>query len=190
MYEATPDPYCYPDSDVLKNKAGIRDAAVLEAYEAAMTFARSEEPLPAGRFTPAHYRHLHHHLFQDVYAWAGQYRRVRIAKGTSAFCYPENIAAEMRRLFAWLQGEDKLRHRDASAFARGAAHFLGELNAIHAFREGNGRTQLTFLAMMADTAGHPLDFDRIDEAPTLSAMIASFHGDEAPLTSVIRTWME
>jgi cell filamentation protein len=67
MYQAETDPYCYPNSSVLKNKAGLTNQAALEEYETAMTFARSLEPLPPGRFSVSHYRAVHHHLFQDVY---------------------------------------------------------------------------------------------------------------------------
>lgn len=185
MYQADPDPYCYPDSDVLKNKADLRSADLLETFETAMTFARSEEPLPNGRFSATHYRAIHHHLFQDVYAWAGRYRTVRLTKGASTFCYPENIAGEMTRLFSWLKQHDFLQGCTTTEFSRLAAHVLAELNAIHPFREGNGRTQLTFLALLADRAGHPLDLDRLDPDATLGAMIASFQGNEEPLATVI-----
>jgi cell filamentation protein len=185
MYQAEPDPYCYPDSSVLKNKAGLTSEAALEAFETAMTFARAEEPLPSGRLSITHYRAIHHHLFQDVYAWAGQYRTVRLAKGTSTFCYPNRIAVEMTRIFTWLKQNNFLRHRTQADLAAGAAHFLAVLNAIHPFREGNGRTQLSFLALLADRAGHPIDLGQLDADATLEAMIASFNGDEAPLTSLI-----
>ncbi len=185
MYEAETDPYCYPDSDVLKNKAGLTDQAALEEYETAMTFARSLEPLPAGRFSVTHYRAVHRHLFQDVYSWAGRFRRIRIAKGTSAFCYPEHIQREMRRLFLWLEHKHGFRNSSAADFIAGAAHFLAELNAIHPFREGNGRTQLTFLSMLADGAGYPLDLDRLDTDAVLNAMIQSFSGNEEPLRGLI-----
>lgn len=66
------------------------------------------------------------------------------------------------------------------------AHFLAELNAIHAFREGNGRTQLTFFALLAVHAGHPLDFRKLDPHEMLDAMIASFDENEAPLAAAIR----
>ena len=69
----------------------------------------------------------------------------------------------------------------AKEFAQKAAHFLAELNAIHAFREGNGRTQLTFFALLADRAGQTLDLEKLDP----DAMIASFDGDESELTAVI-----
>ena len=185
MYDAETDPYCYRDSDVLKNKAGLTDPAALEEYETAMTFARSLEPLPRGRFSVTHYCAVHRHLFQDVYSWAGRFRRVRIAKGSSAFCYPEHIAREMRRLFLWLAQYQKFRNTSPAGFAAKAAHFLAELNAIHPFREGNGRTQLTFLSMLADHAGHPLDLDKLDTNAALDAMIQSFSGDEKPLGTLI-----
>ena len=51
MYQADSDPYCYRDSDVLKNKADHTTADALEAFETAMTFARSEELLPNGRLS-------------------------------------------------------------------------------------------------------------------------------------------
>ena len=67
-----------------------------------------------------------------------------------------------------------------------AAHFLAELNAIHAFRDGNGRSQLTFLALLAHQAEHPLNLDRLDPDEMMTAMIASFDGDEDKLDAVIR----
>jgi cell filamentation protein len=68
---------------------------------------------------------------------------------------------------------------------RTLAYLLAELNAIHPFREGNGRTQLTFLALLADQAGHSLDLDKLDPEATLAAMIKSFKGNEKPLKAII-----
>lgn len=185
MYQAEPDPYCYPDTQVLRNKAGLTDADALEQFETAMTFARSEEPLPAGRLSITHYCAIHHHLFQDVYDWVGKLRTVRLTKGASTFCYPENIAREMRELFSWLRKRRYLRGLRPADFSRDAAHFLAELNAIHPFREGNGRTQLTFLALVANRADHPLDLDQLDPDAMLDAMIRSFNSNEAPLAAAI-----
>lgn len=91
----------------------------------------------------------------------------------------------MSGLFEWLKTADYCRGRNDGDFAKSAAHFMADLNAIHPFREGNGRTQLTFLEMLADSAGHPLDLGKLDPTVTLEAMIASFAGDEAPLTTLI-----
>jgi len=74
----------------------------------------------------------------------------------------------------------------AEVFALAAAHFLATLNAIHPFREGNGRTQTSFLALLADRAGHPLNLDRLVPERFLNAMISSFHGDERSLMAEIR----
>src|SRR4029453_6361106 len=97
-------------------------------------------PLPAGRLSARHYRAIHHHLFRDVYSWAGRYRMVRLTKGRSTFCYPEHIAAEMTRLLSALRRAQFLPRLYVDEFAAQAAHFLAELNAIHPFRKGNGRT--------------------------------------------------
>lgn len=186
MYQADPDPYCYANSSVLKNKAGLTTQDALDEFETAMTFARAEEPLPVGRLSATHYRAIHQHLFQDVYVWAGKYRMVRLSKGDSAFCYPEYIAAEMKRVFAWLKDHRYLQELSTSGFAADAAHFLAELNAVHPFREGNGRTQLTFLALLADRAGHLLNLHKLNPKDTLAAMIESFKGNEKPLVALLR----
>lgn len=185
MYESGPAPYCYPGSGVLRNMAELADQADLDRFEAVMTAARFLEPLPDGTLGVTHYKRIHHHLFQDVYDGAGKYRTVRIAKGESIFCYPEHIRDEMRRLFDWLKRQKFLRGLDAEEFSRAAVHFLTELNAIHPFREGNGRTQLAFLAVLAAQAGHPLQQDRLEPEAVLEAMIASFGGNEAPLGEAI-----
>ena len=171
---------------MLKNKLGLRDQAELDAFEALSVAVRAEEPLPAGRFSSTHYRAVHRHLFQDVYGWAGRYRTVRMTKDRSPFCFPENIAGEMRGLFARLHRADRLRGREPEDFAEEAAAFLAYLNAIHPFREGNGRTQLTFVALVAVQAGHPLELSRLEPERFLQAMISSFFGDERPLSRELR----
>lgn len=188
MYDASPDPYCYPGTKLLKNLADIRRQSDLNTFELALTTQRFAEGLPRGRLSVTHYYAVHWHLFQDVYAWAGKPRSVRIAKGASSFCYPENIATEMRKLFTWLKQNDFLRTVEPPTFAKGAAHFLSELNAIHPFRDGNGRTQLAFMAFMAllaAEAGQEFNVQKIKGGPFLVVMIASFNGDERLLVAEI-----
>jgi cell filamentation protein len=186
MYQATDDPYCYPGTVVLKNRLNLRKQADLEAFEAEITAQRAAEPLPSGNLGYAHYRAIHRHLFQDVYAWAGTIRTVRISKGGNAFCYPEHIDREMRRLFAAVAERKYFRGLGADDFAAEATHFLTELNAIHPFREGNGRTQLCFLTLLADQAGHPLQLQQLDSQEILGAIIKSFGGNEVPLLAVLK----
>ena len=185
MYDAIADPYCYDGSTVLKNLPDIRNQAALDEFEAAMTAQRSDEPLPAGRLGVAHYRAIHHHLFQDIYAWAGRFRTVRIAKNGSAFCYPENIAREMNRLFDTLEKRRYFEGLSHEAFAAAAAAFLSTLNAIHPFREGNGRTQTSFVTVLAARAGHPVDLGKLEPEAFQTAMVASFKGDDGPLVRQI-----
>ncbi|WP_411287682.1 Fic family protein, partial [Phenylobacterium sp.] len=97
------------------------------------------------------------------------------------FWKTEDIPEQMRRLFRKVRDADYLRELNAPAFATDAAAFLAELNAIHPFREGNGRTQTTFLAALAARAGHPVNLADLNEDLYLQAMIRSFHGDEVPL---------
>ncbi|MFT3726834.1 MAG: Fic family protein [Terricaulis sp.] len=180
-YEVFNDPYCYPGTFVLRNRAGLRDAAELEAFELEMSSLRADEPLPRGHFGAAHYRAVHRHLFGDVYSWAGRYRRVRTAKGGNVFCYPEHMDKEMTKLFAQLGQTSFVNAATAGAFVSAAAEFLAELNAIHAFREGNGRAQLAFMRLISVRAGHPLELANLRPAQFLDAMIKSFHGKLGPL---------
>jgi cell filamentation protein len=91
MYDAIADPYTYANSTVLVNKLDLREQAELDAFEAEISSARAEEPLPDGALDFIHYKAVHHHLFQDVYQWAGLVRTVRISKGGNPFCFPGNI---------------------------------------------------------------------------------------------------
>ena len=183
MYDMGEDPYCYKGTTILKNIPNIRDAAALEAFETVSSAQRADEPLPEGRLSAQHYCAIHRHLFRDVYRWAGRYRVSRISKGDATFCYPEHIPREMRKLFRALKARNFLRELPRDDFAAGAAHFLAELNAIHPFREGNGRTQLSFMSVLTARAGHSLNLARLRPRRFLAAMIKSFRGDETPLTA-------
>lgn len=190
MYDAVEDPYCYPGTTVLKNKLHLKSQVELDSFEAEITAQRAEEPLPAGRLSYSHYQAIHRHLFQDVYDWAGKIRTVRISKGGSMFCFPESIDREMSNLFQALARLKHLKGTKTNEFAAKAAHCLAELNAIHPFREGNGRTQLTFLVLLAETAGHPLAMQRLDPDEVMQAMIESFGGSEDRLVGVVRDLLD
>lgn len=118
--------------------------------------------------------------------WAGRYRTVQLAKAESVFCFPQHIDAQMRTLFEELKQKDFLRQLSRSQFVTTASWFWSELNAIHPFREGNGRTQTLFLANMALDGGWYLDLTRLKPKPTIEAMVARFKsGGGAPLESLI-----
>jgi cell filamentation protein len=184
-YAAEADPLCYPGTSVLKNLLDITDPRLLDEAEVALFVIRAEEPSPNGSFDLNHYLELHRHLFQDVYPWAGEIRTIRIGKGGNWFCYPEYISSELERVFAELGDPGTLGLMAAPDFARHVAHFLAELNAVHPFRDGNGRTQLAFLAILAEQAGFTFDEERLDRNRVIHAMVESFSGDEGPLVSLV-----
>jgi len=190
MYDAVIDSYCYEGTTVLKNIPDIRNQAALDAFEAVMSAQRSDEPLPSGELDAVHYCAMHRHLFQDVYEWAGAFRTVRISKGGSAFCYPEYIEQEMQKLFDDLKQQNYFLGLSSDKFAEHVAHFLATLNAIHPFREGNGRAQTSFLLLLADRAGHPLNLDKLAPEQFMDAMIASFEKDEELLVEEIKKLLE
>lgn len=180
-YEAFDDPYCYKGTFVLKNKARLRDAGLLRDFELEMTALRAAEPLPDGSFDTAHYRAVHHHQFQDVYGWAGRYRTVRTAKSGNAFCYPEQIESEMEKLFDRLRTGPLAERASFRKFVTASASFLADLNAIHCFRDGNGRAQLNFFFLLSQRAGHPARLRRLRRKTFLPAMVRSFSGKLRPL---------
>ena len=109
MYDAVDDPYTYENSTVLMNKLDLREQAELDAFEAEISSARADEPLPEGNLDFTHYKAVHHHLFQDVYEWAGTRAPFACSKGGNPFCFPENIENQAARLFGQLQADDFLQ---------------------------------------------------------------------------------
>ena len=155
------DPYLYPGTNVLKNLRGLTDPQLLERFEARRTHWRIAElidtPVP-GRFDLAHFKAIHRHIFQDVFEWAGQFRTVNLSKGGHIFGLARFLEPALQQTLNKLAAEKHLADLDAGAFAGRAAYFLGELNAGHPFREGNGRTQREFMREVALKAGHYLDW--------------------------------
>lgn len=184
-YKGEQDPLCYEGTPVLRNLGDFRDQDRLDEFESAMFLLRSSQPWPAGELGVDYYRRLHRHLFQDVYAWAGEFRSVRIGKGGNWFCYPEYISGEMERLFAWAAQRQWFSEHAAPDFVADAARFLADLNAIHPFREGNGRTQLAFLSVLCDVNGLPFNDAALHPETVLQAMIASFVGRLDELSALI-----
>ena len=179
--------YCYPpDFTVLRNMLDIRDARALEAAERELVAQRLLEPVPVGDFDLAHLKAIHRHLFQDVYAWAGDVRTVEIAKGESRFQPRRFIASGMADVHRRIVAAGYFRGSRPDGFAEGAGPLLGDVNHVHPFREGNGRTQLQYLKQLAAHAGHPIDLTRIDRAGWLDASRRSNAGDHAAITHCLR----
>jgi cell filamentation protein, protein adenylyltransferase len=180
------DPYCYPGTDVLRNIENIRDAEELAVFERAAVANRMETLPEEFPISPDGYRAIHQYIFQDVYEWAGEYRVVDIARTDDLFCLVPYIAPELAKRFAAIRSENNLRGLKLEDFAARAAEHIVELNAIHPFREGNGRTLRAFLLMLARQAGHDIRMERIAAAPWNEASRVSFHtGDTRVVRNII-----
>lgn len=113
-------------------------------------------------FTFAHMREIHRHLFQDVYAWAGEPRRVPMQKHSTSYAAPAEMNALLRQQYASIAEQDQLRGiEDQAVFASTLAGIWAEVNHAHAFREGNTRSQTVFFAELAHHAGWTLDVARL-----------------------------
>jgi cell filamentation protein len=181
------DPYSDPVTRVLYNKLGIRSATALEAAEREITHAAlillEESPVPASYDLP-HLQEIHERIFGDIYGWAGQIRTVTIAKGTM-FCLPQHIRSSAIAIFHELHDEHCLRGLGLNSFVERLAHYLGEVNALHPFRDGNGRAQRAFCRQLAREAGFTLDWQHLDPGRNVEASIASMRGNSGPMTEML-----
>ena len=182
------DTYCYPGTDVLRNKAEITNAEDLDAYEGELSTLRSIEILEnpvAGQFNLAHLQRIHLALFQDIYDWAGEIRTVDISRGNSRFANVRFIEAAANDIFNKLARENWLKGLDADALSKRLAHYLSEISALHPFREGNGRVQRIFISQLSQSAGYQLDYSDLEQEQIYRAMELAFNGDESILANLI-----
>jgi cell filamentation protein, protein adenylyltransferase len=158
------DPYLWPGTDCLRNLLGIRDREEFHTAEHEVVRARrlqlDQEFLP-GDYDTAHLRAFHQFLFQDVYDWAGRFREGDISKDGQPFCPAGELADRLDRLFARVAARRLFVGMDWEQFIGSFAVLYGDLNAIHPFREGNGRTQRAFLRQLAANAGWTVDWSSL-----------------------------
>ena len=188
------DPYVYPGTTVLKNIPGIRNQEILDRIEADRVGQRSleliERPL-SGLFGIEHLQGIHRYLFQDVYEWAGDFRTVDIAKGNSYFAHVPYIESTLKGLFGELSEERHLRGLNQERFASRLAQILGTLNAVHAFREGNGRAQREFVRELAYKNTYWIDWNKVSREELYEASDASFmRGDNTLFEKLLRRAIE
>jgi cell filamentation protein len=192
--------YTYPGTTTLKNKLGATTQDELQEVEADYVAGRYAELQagygPALQFDIEHLKALHRHLFQDVYEWAGRTRdeEVRLRDGSVAtepglkredsreFSRGADIADALAGIASKLQADNYLGGLPQDEFAVRAAALLADLNSVHPFREGNGRTQQAFVEQLAQAAGHDLDFTVISKERMIVASIAAHEqNDRAPM---------
>jgi cell filamentation protein len=187
------DPYVYPGTDVLCNLLDLRDAAELAEREAALSairIAQLERRFIAGDFDLTHLRATHRYIFGDVYSWAGDLRTVRITKGGDLFALPEHIGPYLTTLFADLARENRLHGLGFEQFVERLTHYYAEINAVHPFREGNGRAQRAFLGQITKGAGHPIAWVHLDAERNVLAARESHRGNNSPLREMLGDLLE
>jgi len=181
------DPYLDLQSGLLRNRLGITDARQQRHVEAELTASRIYDlirsPIP-GAYDLAHLRAFHRQIFQDLYDWAGELRTVSIGRGR-LFSLPQHLEADAGELFGWLARAEYLRGRDRAAFVDDLTELYADLNALHPFRDGNGRTQRAFLGQLAVDAGHPIHWAAMDPAENNAASKAAHEGDNDALRALL-----
>lgn len=188
VYTTTQSIYCYPNSNVLKNKLNITDNSILKTAEEEITLIKQMELLKnpiGGNFTKAHLMNIHKFIFEDIYSFAGKIRREQISKADTMFYPPNLIDRELDKVFAKIKEKNMLRESDKEKAFDNLAYVMAELNIIHPFREGNGRSIREFIRLMAKRMGYEINWGNVDKEELLSASIQSVD-DYKVLISVLK----
>lgn len=179
----------FVDGDgVLENKLDITDPDDFKAAEQEIVTNKSADILSEvpQAFGLDYLLHVHRVLFEDIYYFAGMIRTVDIAKtdASAPFAYVQFLDAESKRIFDELASKNYLSALDANDFTKEITNLATELNALHPFREGNGRVIRLFLIMLADHAEYLLDYSQVTADELIGADKLAFEGDVKPLLSV------
>ena len=182
------DPYLDPAWAILKNKVHARTQSELGTAEAEFVHVRTLELVAQpvqGSFDLPHLQAIHQHLFQDVYPFAGELRTLDIHKGddpSGGFMPVSRLRDAAAHVFGELAKENHLRGLDTDTYVGRLGHYLDEVNHLHPFREGNGRTQRLFFSQLAGEAGHTIDWTQLTPELNNSASKAG----EAALVDMLR----
>lgn len=167
--------YCYIDSEVLINVFGYKKQEHLDDAERDITnikIMHAEQNPLRGNLDFKHLLDIHKFIFGDIYSWAGETRTVDISKGV-LFCPFNNIKTYSEEIFAFLKTENYLIGLKKEELVVRMAYYFGEINAIHPFREGNGRTQRVFVKYLCNVTGYNVEFSKISKEEMLTASIES-----------------
>ena len=192
VYAVAGSIYCYKDTNVLKNRLGIKDQQLLKNLEADYSAIKQNklmsEPIN-GRFSVNHLCRIHKYLFGDIYYFAGHFRKEDIMKGATRFLHYVDIKARLSTLLSELAGENHLKGLDDIDLVRRSAYYFAELNYIHPFREGNGRTTREFMRQLFSVNGWQISWDKVPAEMLLSAMEESIY-DTALLAECLEKMLE
>ena len=180
---------CYEGTTCLINKLGIRDEEKLAEVEAQITFAKTvmlEENPVEGNFDFEHFKRIHEFLLCDLYEWAGQVRTVDISKKRTKFLDAASIEQIANKCFSKI-AEGYLENLPLEDFAKRIAEFYNDVNYIHPFREGNGRTQRVYFTQLIRHYGYDINFSEVD---TDELMIATIQASQGVIDFLIEFFIE
>lgn len=192
VYTTTQSIYCYLDTNVLKNKLNIRDNKLLKNAEEEITLIKQMELLRnpiIGNFTKTHLMNIHKFIFEDIYPFAGKIRKEQISKADTMFYPPDLINRELEKVFSKIKERSMLKEKDTEKIFDNLAYVMAELNIIHPFREGNGRTIREFIRLMAKKSNYNINWGNVDKAELLDASILSVYNYEV-LVPILKVCIE
>src|SRR5574344_1130530 len=187
LFEARNSIYCYPNTEVLINKFDIKDNKKLENIERKIVLAKLfdlRQNKSVGNFDSEHLISIHRYLFFEIYPFAGSFRTENIAKGNFSFAEWQYIDGELKKLLDNLKNENYLNGLSKEDFSKRLAYYMAELNVLHPFREGNGRTIREFIRELAFKNDYILDLRNTESMDMLNASIKSVI-DEKDLTIIL-----
>lgn len=184
-YGAGQDAYCYPGTSVLRNKLGIEDDEQLSRAERDLSeIGASQIDFDLPPYDLAYLKRIHLILFQDIYDWAGEIRRVDISKAATRFCNVNRVEAEALKIFTNLQHADWYEGCSRDKLITLVAECFGDLNMIHPFREGNGRAQRILFEHLIVNAGFEINWWNVNEQEWISANIDAVVCDYSSLQRI------
>lgn len=174
------DPYFDKNIGDLRNLLGANSSEELRDIEPQIVFANELElesiAIPRTNDLEE-LLFIHRQLFKGVYDWAGKIRTVDIKKNADNaefFLIFSKIQDAARYVFTELADDNYMINLPKDDFVKRLSYHYDQLNYIHPFREGNGRTQRVFWSRVAKDAGYEIDWSHIegdenDEACRLAA---------------------
>ena len=178
---------CYDGTTCLINKFGIKDDKLLSFVESQITFAKGSElennPIK-GNFDFEHYKSIHKYLFDEIYDWAGQIRKVNISKKGTKFAKADEIEQLADACFSRLKSKNYFKAQKFDEFIENITDFYCVTNMLHPFREGNGRTQRIFISQLIRNAGYDIDFLDINTDDLMTATIQASNGVDVYLKEI------
>ena len=151
---------------ILENKLNITDQAELARAEEKISKTRAKKMFETGyldTLKPGTFETLkiiHKYLFEEIYEFAGQLRKVNIAKGNFRFTPLTYLEEAIKNIEKMPQ----------STYEEIIEKYV-EMNIVHPFREGNGRSTRIWLDLiLKKELNLVVDWSKVDKTDYLLAM--------------------